>query len=403
MRVIVRDPGVSSMLSQEENELLTRVGRGTPAGELLRRYWHVVAAAAELNDDNPKKKVIILGENLVLFRDRRGNYGLVAEKCSHRGVSLYYGFVEEDGIRCAYHGWKYDACGKCVDQPFENPEAGFKEKIQHTAYPVLKRAGLLFAYMGAAEKTPILPKWDLLVREDGTRKIDVCEVLRCNWLQAMENSVDPTHTYYLHSHTLKLKGDPDHVPFHYRAVSKIDFELVVEPTWAGIQKQRTFAGENVPVESPHPLIFPNILFVPVRVGYAMHFRTPLDDHNTQVFQFRFSPSNDGKALAQPQDTPVEFVRTKNNDGEFHMENFSSQDHMAWETQGVIADRAAEHLGEGDRGIIMYRKLLREQILAVQEGRDPVGTNQDPAKDQVIKLIHDQGYDAFSFAAARAGR
>ena len=390
------------MLSQEENELLTRVGPGTPAGELLRRYWHVVAAAAELSDKNPKKKVIILGENLVLFRDRKGSYGLVAEKCSHRGVSLYYGFVEEDGIRCAYHGWKYDACGRCIDQPFENPEAGFKEKIQHTAYPVVKCAGLLFAYMGPPEKKPMLPKWDLLVRQDGTKKIDVCEILRCNWLQAMENSVDPTHTYYLHSHTLKLKGNPDHVPFHYRAVSKIDFDLVVEPTWAGIQKQRTFAGEDVPVESPHPLIFPNILFVPVRAGYAMHFRTPIDDHNTQVFQFRFSPNKDAKSVTQPEDTPIEFVRTKNDDGEFHMENFSSQDHMAWETQGAIANRSAEHLGEGDRGIIMYRKLLREQILAVQEGKEPVGTNRDPQKDEIIQLIHDEGgYSAFSFAARHA--
>jgi 5,5'-dehydrodivanillate O-demethylase len=389
------------MLSREENELLTRIGPGTPAGKLLRRYWHVVAAAAELSDENRKKKVTILGEKLVLFRDRKGNYGLVAEKCSHRGVSLYYGFVEDDGIRCAYHGWKYDACGNCIDQPFESPEAGFKQKIQHTAYPVVKRAGLLFAYMGPPEKKPLLPRWDVLVREDGTRKIDVCEVLCCNWLQAMENSVDPTHTYYLHSHTLKLKGNPDHVPFHYRAVSKIDFELVNQPTWAGIQKQRTFAGENAPVESPHPLIFPNILFVPVRAGYAMHFRTPIDDYNTQVFQFRFSPSKNGETVAQPEDVPVEFVRTKNAAGEFHMENFSSQDHMAWETQGIVADRSAEHLSEGDRGIIMYRKLLREQILALQEGKDPVGTNQDPTKDQVIKLINDQGHNAFSFAARQA--
>ena len=388
------------MLSHEENDLLARVGPGTPAGQLLRRYWHVVAAAAELSDEKPKKKVKILGENLVLYRDRTGNYGLVAEKCSHRGVSLYYGFVEEDGIRCAYHGWKYDACGKCIDQPFESPEAGFKEKIQHPAYPVVKLAGLLFAYMGPPEKKPTLPKWDLLVREDGLKKIDICEVLGCNWLQAMENSVDPTHTYYLHSHTLKTKGTRDFVPFHYQRLSKIDFELVVNPSWAGIQKQRTFAGEDGPVESPHPLVFPNLLFVPVRMGYAMHFRTPIDDQNTQVIQFRFAPSRDGSVVAQPEDAPIEYVRTKNEDGEFHMESFASQDHMAWETQGPIADRANEHLGEGDRGVIMYRKLLREQILAVQEGRDPVGVNRDPKKDEVIRLIH-EGYDAFSFAAAQA--
>jgi 5,5'-dehydrodivanillate O-demethylase len=390
------------MLSQEENELLACAGRGTPAGQLLRRYWHVVAAAAELSDEKPKKRVRVLGEDLVLYKDRRGAYGLVGEKCSHRGVSLYYGFVEEDGIRCAYHGWKYNAGGACVEQPFENPQAGFKDKIQHPAYPVEKLAGLLFAYMGPAEKKPILPKWDLLVRQDGKKTVSICEVLRCNWLQAMENSVDPTHTYYLHSHTLKLKGNPDHVPFHYRQLNKIEFEQVTYPTWAGIQKQRVFADPNAPVEAPHPLIFPNILFVPVRMGYAMHFRTPIDDHNTQIFQFRFSPTKDGSIPAQPENAPIEFVRTTNEAGEFHMEDFTSQDHMAWETQGAMADRDKEHLGESDRGIIMFRKLLRDQIDAVRTGQDPLGINRDPTKDDTIRLIHEDGYDAFSFAAQRAG-
>ena len=388
------------MLTQEENDLLTRVSPGTPAGDLLRRYWHVVAAAAELTEAKPKKRVRILGENLILYRDKSGNYGLVAENCSHRGVSLYYGFVEPDGIRCAYHGWKYDACGHCIDQPFENPAAGFKEKIQHPAYPVEKLGGLLFAYMGPPEKKPLLPKWDILVRQDGGKKIDVCETLRCNWLQAMENSVDPTHTYFLHSHTLKLKGDPDHVPFHYRRVSKIDFDLVIHPNWAGIQKQRIFADESAPAETPHPLVFPNILFVPVRIGYAMHFRTPVDDHTTQVYQFRFSPSKDGQAVEQPENTPIEYVGTTDERGDFHMDNFTSQDHMAWETQGAIADRAKEHLGEGDRGVVMFRNLLRAQIQAVQAGNDPVGVNRDPARDEIIKMIPENAYDAFSFAAAR---
>jgi 5,5'-dehydrodivanillate O-demethylase len=386
------------MLSQEENELLARVGPGTPAGQLLRRYWHVVAAASELSEEKPKKKVRVLGEDLVLYRDRGGNYGLVAEKCSHRGASLYYGFVEEDGIRCPYHGWKYDACGKCVEQPFENPQAGFKEKIQHPAYPVVKLSGLLFAYMGPAEKKPIVPRWDLLVRQDGSKKVDICEVLQCNWLQAMENSVDPVHTYYLHSHTLKIKGAKDYVPFHYQQLDKIDFELVVHPTWAGIQKQRIFAGSDVPAEAPHPLIFPNILFVPVRMGYSLHFRTPIDDHNTQVYQFRFQPTKDGRIAAHPEDDPpIEFIRTKNGDGEFHLEHFASQDHMAWETQGALADRSKEHLGESDRGIIMFRKMLREQIQAVQNGDDPIGINFDPQKDEMIRLIP-EGYTAFSHAA-----
>jgi 5,5'-dehydrodivanillate O-demethylase len=251
--------------------------------------------------------------------------------------------------------------------------------------------------MGPPDKKPVLPKWDLFVRPDGVRKIDICETLQCNWVQAMENSVDPTHTYYLHSHNLKLKGAKDFVPFHYQQLSKIEFELVVYPTWAGIQKQRIFAGD-APAEAPHPLIFPNILFVPVRLGYAMHFRTPIDDFNTQVFQFRFNPTKDGSVAKQPEDAAIEYVSTKNGEGEFHMDNFASQDHMAWETQGPIADRGKEHLGEGDRGIIMFRKLLREQIHAVEKGETPVGINTDPKKDETIHLIH-EGYSAFSFAQA----
>jgi len=384
------------MLSQEENELLSRIGPGTPAGRLLRRYWHVVGVAAELDNEKPKKRVKILGEDLVLYRDRSGTYGLVGEHCSHRGASLYYGFVEQDGIRCAYHGWKYDACGNCLDQPFESPEVRYKEEIKHRAYPVVKSAGLLFAYLGPPEKKPVLPRWDILARDDGVKRIEVCQVLDCNWLQAMENSVDPVHTYYLHSHTLKLKGDPDHVPFHYQRVEKIEFDLVVHPSWAGIQKQRFFAGEEGRVEAPHPLVFPNILFVPVRSGYAMHFRTPIDDAHTQIYQYRFRPTDDTSAVADAEDPAVSFVPTKNEDGEFHMNDFTSQDHMAWATQGPLADRPAEHLGESDRGIIMFRKLLRDQIRAVENGADPIGVNMDKQNDEIIKLIP-EGYTAFQAA------
>jgi 5,5'-dehydrodivanillate O-demethylase len=136
----------------------------------------------------------------------------------------------------------------------------------------------------------------------------------------------------------------------------------------------------------------------VRQGYAMHFRTPIDDFNTQVFQFRFNPTKDGSIAEQLEDPPIEYVGTKNSNGEFHLDSFASQDHMAWETQGPIADRAKEHLGEGDRGVIMFRKLLREQIHAVQHGNDPIGVNMDPGKDETITLIQ-EGYSAFSFARA----
>jgi 5,5'-dehydrodivanillate O-demethylase oxygenase subunit len=135
---------------------------------------------------------------------------------------------------------------------------------------------------------------------------------------------------------------------------------------------------------------------------ALHFRTPIDEFNTQVYQFRFSPTKDGSLATQPEDPPVEYVGTKNAEGEFHLRHLASQNHMAWETQGPLTNRAKEHLGESDRGIIMFRKLLQDQIRAVQNDADPIGVNLDPNKDEVIQLIQ-EGYSAFSFAAKRATR
>src|SRR5687768_17067664 len=154
------------MLAKEENEKLTRVGPATPAGELLRRYWHPVAVAAELTEEKPIKAVKILGEKLVVFRDRSGRYGLLAEQCAHRMASLAYGRTEADGIRCPYHGWKYDVDGRCLEQPAEPAESTFKDRVRQKAYKIEKLSGLLYAYMGP-EPAPLLPRWDVLVREDG--------------------------------------------------------------------------------------------------------------------------------------------------------------------------------------------------------------------------------------------
>src|SRR5437588_7257068 len=147
------------MLSKAENELLTQVGPGTPMGELMRRYWHPIAAAGELDNPFRTKEVRVLGEDLVLYRDRSGQLGLVESRCSHRRVNLAYGVVEEDGIRCQYHGWKFNETGACVEQPFEEtvrPDGRFKEKCGISGYPVEERAGLIFAYMGP-QPAPLMP------------------------------------------------------------------------------------------------------------------------------------------------------------------------------------------------------------------------------------------------------
>jgi 5,5'-dehydrodivanillate O-demethylase oxygenase subunit len=271
------------MLTREENELLTRVGPATPAGNLLRRYWHPVCPAAELTAEQPKRRVRMLGEDLVLFRDGKGGLGLVAEQCAHRRASLFYGFVEEDGIRCAYHGWKYDASGSCIEQPFEPKGTPLRQEACQVAYPVERFAGMLWTYMGP-KPVPLLPRWEPLLRRDGAHRIMILPELTCNWLQCMENSVDPVHTYYLHGHMMHTRGMGQRAAYFYRPIEAYDFELVKEELWAGVRKVRSFGGEQGETELGHPLIFPCILMAPQRQFIVMHFRVPVDDTSTRIYR-----------------------------------------------------------------------------------------------------------------------
>jgi 5,5'-dehydrodivanillate O-demethylase oxygenase subunit len=379
------------MLTDEQNQELTQVGPGTPCGELLRRYWHPFLVAADLTTERPKKRVRLLGEDLVVFRKPDGTYGLVAEQCAHRGASLYYGFVEDAGIRCAYHGWLYDCAGKCLEQPFEPAQSMMKHTVHHAAYPVQKLAGLLFAYLGP-QPAPLLPRWDVLAREDGERVIEIrLPILNCNWLQCQENSLDPTHVYYLHGHTLVTKGLRK--TNQYRTIESYEFEVI---EW-GIVKKREFGGDGEEKfgEMGHPAVFPNILhhgdgrglqnLLDGTAPIDMHFRTPLDDTHTQVFWVQFIPTKDGSRVEQVEDPPVRYEYVKNEEGDFHQETFPSQDEMAWETQGLVANRVKERLGAGDAGIVMWRELLAQQIDIVREGGEPMGVIRDPERNRVIEL------------------
>jgi 5,5'-dehydrodivanillate O-demethylase oxygenase subunit len=378
------------MLSSQENAFLTRIGPGTPAGNLLRRYWHPICPAIELSAEKPKKRIKILGEDLVIFRDPTGRYGAMAEHCPHRRASLYYGFIEDDGLRCPYHGWKFRLDGQCIEQPFEPANSKLKDDICQTAYPVEKFAGLLFIYMGP-QPAPLLPRWETMVRPDGARKIRILPDHDCNWVQTMENSVDPTHTYYLHGHTLVLAGHMERARYYYRPMEKVEFEVVKTATWTGIRKIRAFGGADPEKEAGHPLIFPNILLVPQRENLALHWRVPIDDTHTRVLWFLFTPGVENDA--PDADPPVEYAPPfKNEQGEYELitQAFGSQDMMAWETQGPVVDRSQEHLGTSDRGIVLYRKLLREQIERVQHGEEPAGVIRDPALNQRIDITLSTG-------------
>ena len=179
-----------------ETDLLTRTGPGTPGGNLLRRYWQPAALLEELPSDAPPLPIRLLGEDLVLFRDDRGNPGLLGIHCSHRGADLSYGRVEDGGLRCIYHGWLYDIHGRCIEQPGEPQGSTFHQRIRHPAYPCIEQAGIIFAYLGPGEP-PLLPAYDALTAPDARRF--VTKVFQdCNYLQANEGNFDPTHTSYLH-------------------------------------------------------------------------------------------------------------------------------------------------------------------------------------------------------------
>ena len=211
-------------------------------------------------------------------------------------------------------------------------------------------------------------------------------MLDCNWLQIMENACDPCHTYYLHAHTLALKGKARRGAYYYRPIEKMHFEIVEEPAWVGLRKQRIYGGDEGEEEGGHPVIFPHLLLTPQREHLVMHMRLAVDDTHTKVFRYQFTPNDDGSAVPQPNIVPVEYVPPlRDENGVYHMDTFASHDGMAWETQGAITDRAREHLGTSDAGIALFRRLLREQIKEVQEGREPKGVIRDPKVNDYIHI------------------
>jgi 5,5'-dehydrodivanillate O-demethylase len=383
-------------MTPEQNARLTQVGPGTPGGELLRRYWHPICPAAELSADKPKRRVRLLGEDLVLFRDGQGRFGLIPESCPHRHASLYFGFCEEDGLRCAYHGWKYAVTGECIEQPFEPADTPLRAEARRPPYRVGQLAGVLFGYMGP-QPAPLLPRWETLVRRDGTRSILVLPVHRCNWLQAQENACDPVHTYYLHGRMMieKRKGALStwEVAYFHRPIESYEFEECREPAWSGIRKIRTYGGDKPEREIGHPAIFPNVLISPQGKLLVTDWRVPIDDENTAILRVEFKPSESGAISNQDEgEIPVEYLPHPGSpDGEYDLTTFPAQDLMAWETQGKVFDRTTALLGKSDAGIVRWRRMLEREIAAVEAFRDPAGVIRDPALNDTIRFRVSEGH------------
>jgi 5,5'-dehydrodivanillate O-demethylase len=369
------------VLTHEQNERLTRVGPGTPCGELLRRYWQALCPVAEITSSKPKKRVRILGEDLVVYRSAEGELVCIEEHCSHRGVSLYRGFIEEGGIRCCYHGWKFDCSGRCVERPFETSETPAAANLR--TYPVETLGGIAFAYMGPdPAKAPPLPRWDVLARTDRPRKILTVPIHNCNWLQIQENTVDSVHSYYLHGHLANAEGvdlQGGKSAFFYRHIVAYDWRTC---EW-GVEKVLKYDGAPE-IEVRPPLIFPNVLRIPEGPRQALHFRIPVDDEHTRIIRVDIHPPESGE-IVPGDETPFAYEFDPpdwDDDGELN--TFRRQDRVAWETQGVIADRSREVLGASDRGIVLYRRMLSEQIDRVERGEAPtVAVVAERDRDRII--------------------
>jgi len=363
-------------------------------GELFRRYWHPIAASAEM-DDCPTKAVRLLGEDLVLYKDRSGTLGLIDRRCPHRRVDLSYGIPEEHGLRCMYHGWMMDETGQCIEQPFEetvHPDGRFKEKVKLTAYPVEELAGMVFAYLGP-QPAPLLPRWEPFQWENGWSDIGTVE-LPCNWLQCMENSLDPVHLEWLHGYwgvwqqrqkaEAAGRTDADVFPTIPQPHKKIGFDVFDY----GIIKRRVTEGsdeEHNDWKVGHPILFPSILYVGSSMSCSLQFRVPLDDTHTNHITWYFFRAAPGETTEPQERIPYWTVPLYEPNGRLIADLVNHQDFVAWVTQGTNADRSKEKLGESDKGVILYRKLLRDQAEIVADGGEPMGVIRDAKLNENVEL------------------
>ena len=380
------------MESVKQNKLLTEVGRGTPMGELMRRYWQPIGAAVDL-ESKWTRRVRLLGEDLVIFKDRQGRLGLIAEQCPHRRASFAHGIPTENGIRCPYHGWEYNAQGKCIHQPNEQDKCAFRDKVSTDAYPVQEMGGMLFAYMGP-QPQPLLPRWDGFVAQ-GTIRIMGRTILPINWLQIMENSLDPVHTEWLHGHHYEFLKEQEGVKV---AISTRHLKIDFKEFEYGMTKHRLLEGHSEDGDDwkvGHPIVFPNMLAVgngdEKSRYYSFQMRVPVDDTHTMHLWFNAYVPPQGVTvprhlLEKVHTYEVPFMDDK---GEFIVDNVDGQDMMAWISQGVIADRSLENLGATDKGVVMYRRLLKREMQKVKAGIDPMGILRDSARNERIDLPNEK--------------
>ncbi|WP_158968515.1 aromatic ring-hydroxylating dioxygenase subunit alpha [Chachezhania sediminis] len=380
------------MISQELNDTITRVGPGTAAGEVLRRYWQPAALVDELAGERPVVPVTLLGERLVLFRDNDGNLGLIGRHCPHRGADLCFGRREDNGLRCPFHGWHFDRNGQCVEQPGEPEGSEMYKQIKTVSYPVEERNGIVFAYMGPGEP-PSFPNFDCF-RAPDTHVFAFKGLWQCNWLQALEVGIDPAHASFLHrflededpkdsyGKQFRDSAGETNIPMTQLLRDYPRPEIRVEETDFGMKLTALRHMENgmthVRVTNQ---IFPEAICIPMsREMTITQWHVPIDDENCywySMFTSFAKPVNKDLMREQrlKEHTLPDYAPLKNKSNNYNFDpaeqatqtytgmglDINVHDQWAVESMGTIQDRTQEHLGKTDVGIIKFRRMLREAI------------------------------------------
>lgn len=418
------------MLKQEQNELLTQTNAGTPMGEMFRRYWLPALLAEELpKPDCAPVRVKLLGERLIAIRDTQGRLGVMDEFCAHRGVSLWFGRNEENGLRCPYHGWKYDINGRCIEVPSEPEGSKFCNKVNLKSYPLIERGGVIWIYMGPPELQPPLPEWEFAtvpLSQSFTSK----RLQECNWLQALEGGIDSSHVSFLHSGGLKT--DPLFKGAKGNEYNMNDLRPQFEVAEAegglfiGVRRKAEPGSSYWRIT---PWIMPCFTMVPPRGDHPIHghFWVPIDDENCWAWSFDYHPTRDltefeVNAMKDGAGIHCKYVpgtyiplANKSNDylmdrerqrtGELYsgVESIAIQDSSLQESMGPIQDRTKEHLTGTDRGIVQARRRLMAAATALAEnGTPPPGNTPEEQKVRSVAVVLPEG-KAFQIAARDALR
>jgi phenylpropionate dioxygenase-like ring-hydroxylating dioxygenase large terminal subunit len=407
------------MLTAQDNELVTHTGPGTPMGEVMRRYWMPTLLSWEIEPDGEPVKVKLLGEKLVAFRDSQGRVGLVAEGCPHRCASLWLGRNEESGLRCVFHGWKFDVEGNCVEMPNEPAETDFKDRVHVKAYPTVEMGGTIWAYMGPERKMPPPPRFEWTQVPDTHRQVNKTWE-ECNWLQGLEGGIDSVHSSFLHRSLTGERNTGGLAGYRAQAISaKLDLDLT---DYGYLYASLRSLGEMGTYVRSYHYVMP---FTQIRAaqGETMgrmvqrihgHHWVPMDDENHMVWNWFYSFGDEPLSEAewtsrQPTylggEQVANFRKLRNQDNNWMIdreqqrtfsftgiEGVNTQDHAVQESMGPIVDRTQEHLGSTDKGVVAARLLLLKAAKTVEAGGDPPGADDTYFHIRAIERVLEPGAD-----------